>query len=837
MMPNSSFDTAMSRVVRWLLGVATILAVFCNFAAVPAHAQANVLTQHNDNVRSGLNSNETILAPSNVNASTFGIISTLPVDGMVVAEPLFVSGVNIPGLGSRNVVFVATLHNSVYAFDADHLTNPNPLWQTNFSNPAAGVTTEPSVELGCTTTTFLTEMGILGTPVIDANSQTMYVLAKTKENGTYHFRFHALDLSTGMEKLGGPVDVNATVNGALGTLMLTDAAKNMMARPGLLLSQGAVYMAFGSNGCDGQNTRGWVVAYDASTLLQLGVFNDTLDTRAARGNIWQSGNGLASDDNGNIFFATANGGFDANTGGNDYGSSIMRIGWSNGGNLVAKDYFTPYNVNYLNSTDLDVGSAGVILLPDQPGPHPHLVVGSGKEGSVYVLDRDNMGQFNATDNNQIVQFIPFDGGTIPPQSHTPPGTQVGRMFSSPAYWNGYVYMAGQNQGISQFSLQNDQIVLFARGSTLCCAHTPSVSANGTTNGIVWAVNGNGFSAFDASDVSLPPLYSISNLGNLAHFNVPTVVNGKVFIGTKTSLQVLGLLANLQPASGNNQTVPALGTAPVPLTVAATDSYTGLPIAGVTVTFGDNKKGGVFNPPTAVTNSSGRASTSYTVPKLAATYTITASFPSSKIAKFTVTVVGGTPTHIAVFSGNKQVGALQSAFPLPLVVQVDDVYNNGVVGQTVTFAIGANSGTFSPVSVVTDSKGRAQTFYTSGTKGGALPITITTPTLHQGMSETVTPGPATAITILSGNSQKAAAGTKLAANLAAKVVDQYGNGIPGVSVTFSDGGVGGAFSVSPVTTDATGRAIVSYTLPSSPQVVHITASVSGLGSVVLTATAL
>jgi hypothetical protein len=283
-------------------------------------------------------------------------------------------------------------------------------------------------------------------------------------------------------------------------------------------------------------------------------------------------------------------------------------------------------------------------------------------------------------------------------------------------------------------------------------------------------------------------------------------------------------------------VGSLGTAPQPLTVAATDPYSGAPVSGVLVTFSDNKKGGVFNPPTATTDSAGHASTSYTVPKLAGTYTITATGVASTTTKFTVTVVGGTATHIVVVSGSKQVGPLQTAFPLPLVVQLDDVSNNGVPGGTVTFTAPASSGTFAPVSVVTDSKGRAQTFYTSGTKSGAISITVTSGTLHQGMSETVQPGPAVGMTVVSGNSQKAAAGTTLAAKLVAKVVDQFGNGIPGVSVTFADGGVGGSFATSPATTDSLGRASVAYTLPPTPQVVHITASVSGVGSVGFTETA-
>lgn len=804
--------------------LATILGLILGVASLPALAQVNVLTQHNDNSRSGLNNAETILTPANVNAATFGVIATRPVDGLVAAQPLYVSNVNIPGRGIHNVVFVVTLHDSVYAFDADNTTgaNANPLWQVNFLNLAAGVTTEPPAELGCISTTGNTEMGILGTPTIDAAAQTMFVVAKTKENGTYHFRIHALDLTTGMEKLGGPIDINGTVNGNIGALLLSTASKFMMARPGLLLSQGIVYVAFGSNGCDGGGTRGWVVAYDSSTLLQLGVFNDAPDTKGAHGNIWQSGSGLASDDHGNIFFATANGPFDANLGTNDYGSSILRVTWNANG-MGVQDYFTPYNQAYLAVNDLDVGSAGVTMLPDQPGPHPHLIVGSGKEGSVYLLDRDNMGRYNPVDNSQIVQFMPFE---------------VGGMYGAAAYWNNNVYFGGETQGLSQYSLTNGQLSLVGRSPFLCCLHTPSISSNGNANGILWTPNGNGFMAVDASDVSKPALFNNSKLGTLAHFNAPTIANGRVYVGTKTDLQVLGLFGNLQPTSGNGQTAPALGTLPLPLKVTATDSYTGAPVSGVTVTFSDGGKGGVFTPSsaTAVTNASGSASISYTVQKLAGTYTVSAAYPASTTAKFTVTVVGGTATHISVVSGGKQVGPLQTAFPLPLVVQLSDALNNGTPGGTITFTVPANSGTLSPASVVTDSKGRAQTFYTSGTKSGTIAITIKSGSISQGGSENVSPGAVTGIVVVSGNSQKALASATLAAKLIAKPVDQFANGVPGVSVTFTDGGVGGSFSPSAtVTTDTTGKATVAYTLPPTAQVVHITAS-GPVGSVAFTETA-
>jgi hypothetical protein len=338
-------------------------------------------------------------------------------------------------------------------------------------------------------------------------------------------------------------------------------------------------------------------------------------------------------------------------------------------------------------------------------------------------------------------------------------------------------------------------------------------------------------------VTQPALYSLSKLGTLAHFNTPTIANGKVFVGANLSLQVLGLLGNLQATSGNNQTVPSLTTAPLPLQVTAKDAYTGALIAGATVTFKDGGKGGVFSPNGGIvsTNASGHASVSYTVPKLAGIYTITATYPASTTAKFTVTVVGGTATHIAVISGNKQTGTLQTAFPLPLVVQLDDASNNGVPGGTITFPAPSASGSFSPASVVTDARGRAQTFYTSGTKSGSLAIAITSGALHQGMSEIVQPGPATSLIIISGNSQKAAASTTLPVKLTAKVVDQFGNGIPGVSVNFNAAGLG-VFATSPAITDAQGRAMVAYTLPPTPQVVHVTASLAGVNPVTFTETA-
>jgi len=804
--------------------LAALLGLLFSFLMLPALAQVNVLTQHNDNGRTGLNDNENFLTPGNVNAATFGPIFSLPVDGKISAQPLYMSGVNIPGQGTHNVVFVVTLHDSVYAFDADG-SSANPLWQTSFLNSAAGVTTESGATLGCLSTTANTEMGILATPTIDPVAQTLYVVAKTVENGTYHFRLHALDVTSGMEKLGGPIDMNATITGKAGSLMLTTAGLNMMNRPGLLLSQGIVYAAFGSNGCDGGGTRGWVVAYDASTLLELGVFNTAPDAKPGQGNIWMAGSGLATDDNGNIFFSTANGAFDANLGTHDYGSSILKIGWTNG-LLAEQDYFTPFNQAALAAQDLDVGSAGITLLPDQPGTYPHLLIGSGKAGDVYVLNRDNMGQYNPVDNSQIAHYLP---------ATDPNG--VSRMFSTAAFWNGNVYFTGESQGISQYSITNGQLSLLGRNSTvLCCPHTPSISSDSGANGILWLPNQNGFIAVNASDVTQPALYKSTKIGTLAHFNTPTIANGRVYVGADRALQVLGLLDEIAVTSGNGQSGASQTTLPLPLTVTVTNAYNSAPVAGVAVQFSDGGKQGQFSSSSVTTDSSGHASTFYTLPKSGGTFTITATYTGAIVSNFTVTVFGATPTHIVVASGSKQTIGLQSTISSPIIFQLLDVYNNGVPGGTVKFTSTGNVGLLSPISGVTDSKGRVQTFYTSGTKSGAIGITATSGALHQGASVTVLPGPATSVTALAGNNQKASASTTLSAKLSAKVVDQYGNGIPNVTVTFSDGGVGGVATPSSIATDATGKATVSYTLPPTPQVVHIVASASGVGSVTFTATA-
>ncbi|HTL15821.1 MAG TPA: hypothetical protein VL793_01220, partial [Patescibacteria group bacterium] len=410
-------------------------------AAPTAPAQVNVVTYHNDAARTGANPKESLLKPANVAPAGFGKLFAQPVDGYIYAQPLLVSGVNIAGKGLHNVVFVATEHNSVYAFDADTNIGGNaaPLWQVNLgpSVPSADVLSGDIVP----------EIGITSTPVIEPNAGTLYVVAKTKENGIYFQKLHALDISSGAERPGSPVLIDATVpgsgDGSVGGQLSFDPLRHMN-RPGLLLSGGIVYIAFASHG-DVTPYHGWVFGYDAATLQQVSVFNTTPNGLTdpsgypiGGGGIWQAGGGPAADPNGNLYVIIGNGTFDAAPslgGGIDYGDSFLKLG--TGGALTVADYFTPFNQDFLNRSDADLGSSGPLVLPDSVGSaaHPHLLVGAGKEGKIYLLDRDNMGQFAAGGDDQIVQSLPF---------------AIGGAFGSPAFFNGTLYYNGIFDSLKAF---------------------------------------------------------------------------------------------------------------------------------------------------------------------------------------------------------------------------------------------------------------------------------------------------------------------------------------------------------------------------------------------------
>jgi hypothetical protein len=350
-----------------------------------SQATAQVLTAQYDNARSGAILTETRLTPANVNAGRFGKLFSLKVDGDVYAQPLFVPRVQIPGKGVHNVIFVATEHDSVFAFDAE--AQSDPLWHVNFLDTAKGVTAVPARDVGCP---FIApEVGITPTPVIDRQTRTLYVLARTKESqgassaGRYVQKLHALAITTGAEKFGGPVEVKASVKGrgAGGPGEVTFDPLRELPRAALLLVKGQVYLTWGSS-CDVKPYHGWVMAYDARTLAQTAVFNTSPEARES--GIWQSDTGPAADEDGNIYVATGNGRFTIAEGGRDYGDSLLKLGVRSGSFSVL-DYFTPFNEKALNSDDADVGSGGPMLLPAMAGENRRLVLVGGKDGSLYVL--------------------------------------------------------------------------------------------------------------------------------------------------------------------------------------------------------------------------------------------------------------------------------------------------------------------------------------------------------------------------------------------------------------------------------------------------------------------
>lgn len=510
---------------RRYLGYSGVCALFLALA-VAVHAQIAVTTWHYDNARTGANTSETSLTPRNVTTKTFGKLFEQPVDGAITGQPLYLSNITFPDTSSHNVVYVATMHDSVYAFDADSAagTNAAPLWQVSFLSP--GVTPVPVSVQGCGSVTKWTEVGVLSTPVIDAASGTLYVVSKTYKNGTHTHQLHALDVTTGAEKPGSPVTIVGSVQVGKKKYTFRDAMQ--VNRPALLLQNGFVYVAFGSNGCRSSKEQGWVMAYKADTLQPAGVF-DTEPGSSAAG-IWQRGGGLSADSDGNVYGETADGPYQDGT---NFGMSVFKLAQA-GNALNIADWFTPYNVPYLNKKDQDMNEP-LLLLPDQPGPYPHLGVAVGKEGTLYLLNRDDMGHQCATcklGNTQIVQELPLVAGN-----------ETGALV----YWNNIVYTSGAGAQIAAFAVAGGQLagVPFAESSRGAGQHSPVVSANGDTSGIIWQINGSILTAYDA--LTLQRLYTSAQnkagrdqLPALSHFANLVVANGKVYVGTGSSVAVYGL---------------------------------------------------------------------------------------------------------------------------------------------------------------------------------------------------------------------------------------------------------------------------------------------------------
>lgn len=518
---------ARSRATRCVL-VLVVLAL-----GLRMEAQRMITSQY-DNARTGTNLNETSLTPRNVNAQHLGKVFTLPVDGDIYAQPLLLGGVEIPGKGRHDVLFVATEHDSVYAFDA--YGNPgSPLWKVSFLKD--GVTTVPAADAHCP---FIApEIGITSTPVIDPSTGTLYVLVRTKDRpGRYSQHLHALALTTGAEKFGGPVEIQASMSGSgtgssNGELDFNPLRDNP--RAALLLNNGVVYMTWAS-ACDVGPYHGWVMAYDAHSLKQKAVFNASPD--ADDSGIWEGDTGPAADKDGNIFVATGNGRFDAANGGRDYGDTLLKL---DGQSLKLSDYFAPFNVDALDAGDHDLGSGGPMLLPDQSGPHPHLAVVAGKGATLYLINRDHMGHYQAASDSHAVQTIALRGG----------------IFGSMTYWNHFLYVLSDDDVLREFEVKDGKLSLkAASGNSLpAVSDTPTVSANGSRDGVVWVLRSKVWNApdrpavlyaYDATDVAHELYDSEQNAardraGLALRFNIPTVVNGHVYVGAKHEVDVYGLL--------------------------------------------------------------------------------------------------------------------------------------------------------------------------------------------------------------------------------------------------------------------------------------------------------
>jgi outer membrane protein assembly factor BamB len=502
----------------------------------------DVLTYHDDNARDGQYLTETMLTLGNVNSSTFGKLFVLNVDGKVDAQPLYKSQVKLAAQGMHNVLYVATEHDSVYAFDADSGTQ---LWQVS----VVGAGETPSDDRGCNQVT--PEIGVTSTPVIAPGigpHGTIYVVAMSKDgSGNYFQRIHALDMTTGAEQFGGPVTVQATYPGtganSQNGVVVFDPAQ-YKERPGLLIIGSTLY-TFWSSHCDIAPYTGWIMAYDLMTLSQLSVLDIT--PNGSDGSVWMSGAGPAADGLGNIYFLVGNGTFDTKLTASgmpvdgDYGNGFVKLSTSNG--LQVADYFEPYNTVAESNADEDFGSGGAMLLPDMrdsAGRVRHLAVGAGKDANIYLVDRDHMGHFDPAGNSNIYQELV---GGLP-----------GQEFAMPAYFNDTLYYGAVGSPI--IALRFSQARLVAKPSSATATSfeypgaTPSISANGALNAIVWAAENTDpaiLHAYDASNLATE-LYNSSqaaggrdNFGTGNKFITPTVAKGKVYVGTTDGVGVFGLL--------------------------------------------------------------------------------------------------------------------------------------------------------------------------------------------------------------------------------------------------------------------------------------------------------
>lgn len=542
------------------LNIILFISILQVFGSQTIHAQVNVLTYKNDVARTGQNTQEIILTPSNVNSAQFGKLFSIAVDGYVYAQPLYAAHVNNIAGGTHNVLYVATENDTLYAIDADDGTL---LWNQPFVDPKNNITPVDMSDVHCTD--LVPQIGITSTPVIDLTTGTIFLVTKSKENNSFFQRLHAIDIATHAEKFGGPVSISATVKGKTHRdgsegIVAFDPLKQFN-RAGLLLENDHVVIAWASH-CDIQPYHGWIMSYSASTLKQEAVFNTS--PNGVESGVWMSGDAIAADSSGALYLSTGNGTYDGAAGG-DYGDSIIKLSRSANGQLTVADWFTPYDQQSLETNDLDLGSGGVLLLPDLPdgSAHPHELIqmgkgissAMGKGGTIYLLDRDNLGKFcgSCTSNNaQIVQELP--------------GASDG-IWGSPAYWNGFVYWGGGGQfsmsdTIKAWAFNADGHGRLSTSPTSVSAErfrfptvNPVISAHGNKDGILWIVSN---SAHQPNGAQILYAYDALNLGKMLYnsnqaqnnrdqaggpvkFAVPTIANGKVYVGGSATVTAFGEL--------------------------------------------------------------------------------------------------------------------------------------------------------------------------------------------------------------------------------------------------------------------------------------------------------
>jgi hypothetical protein len=654
-------------------------------------AQVNVTTYHNDNARTGQNTRETTLSPTNVNSNQFGKLFTTVVDGYVYAQPLYLSNVSIQG-GTHNVLYVATEHNSVYAIDAD---SGAIYWQVSLT-PAGGTTISSTAVLKCGDLS--PEAGISGTPVIDINSGILYVVAGSVVNGAVVQYLHAIDVRSATEKFGGPVLIHGSAPGTAtdgnGTTVTFNALYENQ-RAGLLLEGGHVVIAWASH-CDVDPWHGWVMSYNAGTLAQEGVFNPSADGRA--NGVWMTGGGPAADANGNVFFATGNGTWNGTT---DYGDSIVKLGPPAQGSFPVLDYFTPYNQSVLSAADMDVSAGGLVLLPALPSGR-QLLAQMGKEGKIYLVDQLNLGKNCAvqtpacsTGDTQIVQEIPK--------------ASVG-IWGSPAYWNGSLYWGAASgdtlaaDSLKAFSVNAGGSGLISTVPTSVSAKkfgypapTPSISSDGASNGILWGLDNSAYQQNCKSGTNCQVLYAYDagNLANMLYnsaqaannrdvpgsavkFSIPTVANGKVYVPSEYAVSGYGLLGSVAP------------TAPSPAFTPASGSFT----ATQTVTLSDTLSTAAIHY-TIDGTTPGAGSAVYSAPlRLSQTTTINAiavanGYTNSGVATATYTLVSGAsgaPVSVNLSASLNVYAAFSNGSPVTNggLDTGDYAYSKNLLGSSITW---------------------------------------------------------------------------------------------------------------------------------------------------------